>query len=94
MADNSEKSNRRLTLNPKACTGCRTCELACSFHHNKVFDPSASSIKVMEIKGDGTLKLTVLNTCDLCLSEKAPFCVRYCASGCLGVTSARGQVHD
>ncbi len=35
-----------------SCTGCRTCELACSFKHGGEFNPSISAIKVLE-KGDG-----------------------------------------
>ena len=31
---------------PSQCTGCRMCELVCSFTHNKIFNPSLSRIRV------------------------------------------------
>jgi Fe-S-cluster-containing hydrogenase component 2 len=34
------------------CGGCRTCELACGFRHTGEFNPSASSIRILE-KEDG-----------------------------------------
>ena len=30
------------------CGGCRTCELACGYHHEGVFRPAMSSIKIVE----------------------------------------------
>ena len=32
---------------PSQCTGCRMCELVCSFFHYKIFNPSLSRIKVI-----------------------------------------------
>jgi Fe-S-cluster-containing hydrogenase component 2 len=32
---------------PSQCTGCRMCELVCSFTHYKIFNPSLSRIKVV-----------------------------------------------
>ena len=28
------------------CTGCMSCEIACSYHHKKVFAPGISSIEI------------------------------------------------
>lgn len=30
----------------KTCVGCRTCELACSYYHEKKFNPSKSRIRI------------------------------------------------
>ena len=32
---------------PSQCTGCRMCELVCSFTHYKIFNPSLSRIRVV-----------------------------------------------
>ena len=32
---------------PSQCTGCRMCELVCSFAHYKIFNPSLSRIRVV-----------------------------------------------
>lgn len=87
MTRQSKEGSRRLTLNPKVCIGCRSCEMACSFHHSRSFAPAAASIKVMKIDGNRIPKHTMLNSCDLCPDEETPYCVRYCPSGCLGVTA-------
>ncbi|RLF11374.1 MAG: 4Fe-4S dicluster domain-containing protein [Thermoprotei archaeon] len=36
-----------LSVNFRACTGCGTCELACSFKHFGVHNPRKSAIRVM-----------------------------------------------
>ena len=30
------------------CTGCRACELACSYHHHQIFSPGISSIHIQK----------------------------------------------
>lgn len=35
---------------PSQCTGCRICELICSFTHYHIFNPSLSRIKVTKIE--------------------------------------------
>ena len=73
-------------FNTKNCTGCRTCEIACSFHHIKAFAPSISSIEIANslrkdqritilfyvVKKDGHFP------CDGCRGEEEPYCVKYC----------------
>ena len=69
----------------QSCTGCRTCELACSYHHRGVFRPSTSSIR---IKGGDQLPIfsVVLYlednnghlACDGCRGLEEPLCVKYC----------------
>ncbi|UCE36642.1 MAG: 4Fe-4S dicluster domain-containing protein [Thermoplasmata archaeon] len=43
----------KLTFNSENCTGCRACELACSFYHEEVFSPSKSRIRVVRIDEEG-----------------------------------------
>jgi len=67
------------------CGGCRTCEIACSYHHIGAFAPSISSIKILN-KADG-IGYHVLfleedgesgRACDGCPGLEVPFCVEVC----------------
>ena len=68
-----------------SCGGCRTCELACSFHHRGGFVPAASSLKIID-KVDGPGYLVLLKeepdgnspACDDCRGLDIPLCLEYC----------------
>jgi Fe-S-cluster-containing dehydrogenase component len=61
------------------CTGCRMCELACSMHHEGVFNPSKARIKVHLI-GLPEVPVPVLKKeCNYCAGD--PTCVKYCVTG-------------
>lgn len=68
-----------------SCGGCRTCEMACSYHHRGEFAPALSSLKIQE-KTEGPGYLVLLKktadeagpACDGCRGLKAPLCVDYC----------------
>jgi len=63
------------------CAGCRTCEIACSFHHTKSFDPISSSIQVKLDKTTGAMSITLHSTCDGCSKEEEPLCSVFCPRG-------------
>jgi len=58
-----------IAIDVAACTGCRMCELVCSFHHKGVFSPELSSIKVSRNNRTGEIQIFLDNTCDLCQEE-------------------------
>jgi Fe-S-cluster-containing dehydrogenase component len=72
------------TFDTRTCTGCRTCEMACSFHHSGVFQPSISSIEIAGSPKEGFR--IVLHAaphddhraCDGCRELKDPLCVSCC----------------
>jgi len=66
-----------LLINSKKCTGCRTCELVCSFVHTKAFNYQDSAIVVTRNDDWGTSTLTICRHC------KNPKCVDVCPSGAL-----------
>lgn len=68
---------------PELCFGCRTCELACSFHHEGVFGPELSSIRVSRCNQTAVITWSVDSSCDGCTKEDLPLCVRYCSYGAL-----------
>jgi Fe-S-cluster-containing dehydrogenase component len=44
---------KKLIFNPEKCTGCRACELACSFSCEGLFVPNKSRIKAARIDEEG-----------------------------------------
>ncbi len=67
------------------CGGCRTCEIACSFHHRGEFNPEVASLQILD-KEDGPGYYVWLasesndlrNACDVCKDLNVPLCVEYC----------------
>ena len=93
---NSEKVFRKPTeelfsVDLPRCTGCRSCEVACSYHHQKVFAPYISSIKILRNNSTGEIKYLFTDTCDLCVNEDLPFCVKACAPRALRLKK-RGKI--
>jgi len=83
---------RSLCVNMCDCTGCRSCELACSYHFERVFSPEISAIKVVRDNDTGEIDLTINSRCDLCSGEDFPLCVKYCASEALKVYDGKVTV--
>ena len=75
---------------PERCTGCRNCELVCSFHHQRKFDRNLSSVMVERKEREGEFKIEILPenngghlACDLCANEEFPLCVKFCPTQAL-----------
>ncbi len=69
----------------RSCGGCRTCEIACSFHHGEEFNPAISSIRILDkVNEPGFIVVLVeendggSRACDFCRNEEVPLCVQYC----------------
>ena len=72
-------------LDTKSCTGCRTCEIACSFHHRGVFSPGVSSIEIVDRWKEMGFAISFYQkdqgghiSCDGCRGLDEPMCVKYC----------------
>ena len=63
---------KKLYVDPALCTGCRACEMACSFAHEKAYSPNYARLHVAKIERLGVDKPTVCLRC-----AKAP-----CAAVC------------
>ncbi len=68
-----------------SCGGCRTCEMACSFHHKGEFIPSLSSIKILNKENEAGFRVLFVEkgdggnlACDGCRELDVPLCMQYC----------------
>lgn len=85
-----EDNTMKLIVHPQNCSGCRVCEVVCTFHHNKVFGRKTSSVEVnrMERKGEFEIiihqnKENLHQACDFCKNEETPLCVKFCPTGAI-----------
>ena len=70
------------------CGGCRTCEMACSFHHKGEFEPAISSIRILNEEGKVPYRVWLIREgeeckiegipCDGCKNLEEPLCLQFC----------------
>ncbi|MEM4550676.1 MAG: 4Fe-4S dicluster domain-containing protein [Sulfolobales archaeon] len=72
--------SKHIVLDLDKCTGCRICELVCSFYKHKKFSPKMSAIKVYYnyelYRAEG---FTVCSQCG--------YCVSHCPTGALAIVN-------
>ncbi|MEM2878157.1 MAG: 4Fe-4S dicluster domain-containing protein [Candidatus Hadarchaeales archaeon] len=86
---NSEKlKEKRSTLftDERKCTGCRSCELACSFYHYREHNPSRAFLKIVKIEEQFRDVPVICRHCG-----KAP-CIEVCPVGAIGRNERTGAV--
>ena len=64
--------NRRLVVDVELCTGCRACEMGCSFSHEGLYSPSLARLHVVKLEDLGVDRPIVCLQC-----AKAP-CLSVC----------------
>jgi carbon-monoxide dehydrogenase iron sulfur subunit len=62
--EKNEIRNMILIANPRACIGCRSCELACSFYHYKEFNPARAFVHIVKDEEKGLDIPVICNHCD------------------------------
>ena len=76
----------KIKVKETLCTGCKTCELACSAAHSGEFNPARSRLHV---ENNSLLGQSKVNLCREC---KNPLCVEACAYGALSKELGSGVV--
>jgi len=83
---------RFVAVDLQRCTGCRACELACSWHSARCFQPERSHIRVYRDNRRGEIQVVLNSTCDRCAGEDLPLCIQFCAPEALKLmTVAEGS---
>ena len=80
-----QKTVDKVTFETEKCGGCRSCELACSYHHRGIFQPSISSIEITNRPKELSFDVTFYResaegciACDRCKGLEVPLCVQVC----------------
>lgn len=79
---------KKLIINPWICTGCKACEIACSFAHEKKFNPRLARIRVTKMEEVG---IDYPITCRQC--RDAP-CVASCPVNALTMSNEKTILVD
>ncbi len=75
-----------LFVNSRKCTGCRTCELVCSFEHFGVFSYDKSAVELKKDEEYGKTEIVLCRHCD------DPKCVEICPTDALKKDKNTGLV--
>ncbi len=75
-----------LFINPEKCTGCRICEIVCSIHHEKVFNPTRARIQIIKWDMSGIYIPMVCQQCE------SPVCETVCPMGAIYRDEKTGAV--
>ncbi len=79
----------RLIFDDKMCTGCRACELACSFEKTGRFWPDRSRVRVVRLEWEGIDFPLGCRQCD------PPHCIVACPTRALGLDpDTKAVVHE
>jgi carbon-monoxide dehydrogenase iron sulfur subunit len=71
------KEVRVLYINTQNCKGCRSCQLACSFAREGVFNPAKSVIRMNRDESSGHASPMIMPLqCDFCGGQ--PACLNAC----------------
>ncbi|HNX92278.1 MAG TPA: 4Fe-4S dicluster domain-containing protein [Syntrophomonas sp.] len=73
-----------LFVEPEKCTGCRSCELICSFIHAGEFNPLRSRISIIAFEKTGFSFPAVCQQCSVAA------CMEVCPVGAISVDDATG----
>ncbi|MDI6823520.1 MAG: 4Fe-4S dicluster domain-containing protein [Bacillota bacterium] len=76
----------RILVDPALCSGCRACEVACSFGHEGVFGPGLARIRVVKVEEEGYDRPVVCHQC------RRPPCAQACPTGALTRDEAAGRL--
>ena len=75
---------KRLVIDANKCTSCLQCEMACSMHHEGVFNPAQSRIKVFEFEHG---RRAIPYTCTQC---EAAWCLKACPVTAISISALTG----
>ena len=79
-----------LFINVKNCRGCRSCQLACSFKNEKVFNAEKSVIRMdRDVITGNTVPVILPLDCDFCGGE--PACLAACTYDAISIQERKSE---
>lgn len=73
---------------PEKCTGCRTCELACSFNKNNEFNPKNAAVTVISYD-EAAISVPMM-----CMQCEDPSCMKVCPVSAISTNDLGAVVID
>ena len=86
--DDNWQNQKVIAYDPELCTGCRYCEVVCSFKHYGCIDFNKSYVRIL-FNGDEDIAAFEAVNCQHC---EEPVCVSVCPSEALGKDERTGWV--
>lgn len=77
---------KKMKINPKKCSGCKLCEMNCSFQHFKVSAPHLANIRILGRETHAEFTPTLCRQC------AGKFCIKACPEDALSVNEATGAI--
>jgi Fe-S-cluster-containing dehydrogenase component len=71
-----------MKIEPEKCVNCISCQLACSYLHTGIFNPSVSKIKIKPGCFNGEVWTSNEISFDGC-KDGCVFCINYCMYGAI-----------
>jgi carbon-monoxide dehydrogenase iron sulfur subunit len=79
-------SSKTLMVDPSRCTGCRSCEMACSLFHEGMCSPVLSRMRIIKYEVIGKSYPSVCSQCS------KPQCLTACDQGAIKIDATNGAV--
>lgn len=76
-----------MMVDPSHCTGCRSCEMACSMYHEGQCSPVLSRMRIIKYEALGKSYPSVCSQCS------KPQCLAACDQGAISIDGATGTVN-
>jgi len=79
------KNQKKIHVIEDLCTGCRMCQLICSYEHFRAFNPKKSKINVVHVDEQG-IYMPIVDCdfeCKFNVENEVPKCVQFCNTGAL-----------
>lgn len=78
-----------LTIVPERCSGCRTCEIVCAIHNNKVNNPKKARIRVLSLYPHPVIKMPIV-----CKQCKDPKCMESCPTDAIYIENGIVKINN
>lgn len=78
-----------LTVVPERCSGCRTCEVVCAIHNNKVNNPKKARIRVLSLYPQPVIKMPIV-----CKQCNDPKCMESCPTDAIYIENGIVKINN